>query len=186
MPLPEWTTGIPECYNDFEHLAVITTKRDFKDEMDREAKRKGGTHFTFSPVIEKEIDGLLTEMALRKLALDSLNGPEEFAKNWRQSVSTYLKAWLAKSNPSVLLDIAEVLKAAECSELSRKCVDATVPFASFAKGRYEVDYTTAAMFIRGAFPGQYPYGDNIEEHMGNSGMFTPCRLDSLRQRAANI
>jgi hypothetical protein len=186
VPLPEWNTGIPERYNDAEQAALADVNLGFKQEMDAEARRKGGTHLEFSPVIKAQIDKLLSEIALRKLARDSIAQPEDFAGNWQQAVSTYLKAWLAHSNPNILLDIAETLKAAGRKDLARLATNATSAFAKFTEGKYDTDYPMAAMFVRGAFPGRYPCGDFIEEHVDLNGMFSPAKLLLLRQRAARI
>lgn len=186
VPLPEWSTGIPDRYNDLEQAAVQRIKADFIEEMDEFARRKGGTHSEFHPMIQEELDKLLPEIALRKAASDSIQEQEDFAENWQQAVSTYLKAWLAHSNPFILLDIAQTLKAAGRTPLARLAINATVPFAKFATGKNDTNYPMAAMFIRGAFPGQYPYGDFIEEHVATSGVFSQTKLQQLRQRAASI
>jgi hypothetical protein len=193
IPLPEWTSGTPAHYNYKEHKAVNAIKARLRDEMDIEAKRKGGTHMEFSPVIEAELDLLLSELALRTLAAESIDevgdfGDEkgDFGANWQQAVSTYLKAWAAHSNPNILLDIAETLKWANRPQLARLAVNVTVPFAKFSLGRREVDYAIAAMIVRSAFPCQYPYGNFIEEHMDVAGMFSPSKLSLLNQRAARI
>jgi hypothetical protein len=186
VPLPEWNTGIPEHYSDEEQAAVYEIKTRFREEMDLEAKREGGTHLEFAAVINAELDKLLSELALRTLAVASINGEGDFGTNWQQAVSTYLKAWLAHSNPNILLDIAETLKRANRPQLARLAVSATVPFAKFSLGRSEVDYPIAAMIVRSAFPCQYPYGDFIEEHMDVAGMFSPSKLSLLNQRTARI
>jgi hypothetical protein len=82
--------------------------------------------------------------------------------------------------------IAATLKAAGRTDLALLAANVTAQFPKFALSHNGTDYPIATAIVRGAFPGQYPYGNLIEDHVDVNGMFSPGKVALLRQRASAI
>lgn len=97
--------------------------RNFQRMADAEAQRMGHEQMHFHPEIAEPMQRMFGADALRHLAGPSIGSwePDDVCpSDWKERVSTYLKAWAMNLDPDAMLDMARLLALAGHKEEARQ------------------------------------------------------------------
>lgn len=176
IPLPEWATGTPESYNQREAESV-----DFARSRLRYA--------TASRFVEEPLEKLLGEIGLinlaRELRAESYEdwGEELPVESLEPIVSTYLKAWLCKSNPFVLLELAGVLVQAGRTAEAGEAVKVALKFPTHARTMVVNQYELVAQALAYEL---FPPGPSQDARSIGQTLNSPQTLALLHEEAERI
>jgi hypothetical protein len=134
IPLPDWQNG-PPGYTEEENEAIGFSISQFQREANELAREFGGDGIAIHPNRVEDIRRMLAEEGLRRLAGDGWRFTDNIPENWKDNLSTYLKAWICGLNPMVLLDIAELLVRADRKVEAREAIEAVRRFPAYARSQ---------------------------------------------------
>ena len=107
LNLPDWKGPSPIHYTDAEVRAINKDISGFQEQ----ANQRGGEGKVF--VVRSDLVPTMQQMfaasALTTLANDSWKFSSDLPTNWKQCVSSYLKAWVIEFDPLCLIDLGDLL-----------------------------------------------------------------------------
>lgn len=107
LSLPDWKGSSPIYYTDEEIKAINRNISKSQQQLD-ETGGAGKTFVVRSDLVPT-IQGIWAAQALTTLANDSWKFSRDLPANWKQCVSTYLKAWVLEHDPTCLLELGDLL-----------------------------------------------------------------------------
>jgi hypothetical protein len=127
--LKEWQAGVPG-YTPAEEAAINEHLSSFQ----RTADRVVGGNAVFHPEIIDTVERQFTAEALEELAGEGWKYSDKrtLPGNWKDRVSTYLKAWLCNMSPQVLLAVGEILAKAGYKGEAKQAYEVVLLFPSYA------------------------------------------------------
>ncbi len=131
LNLSDWKDLLPS-YTEEEIEAINKRWSSFQ----RTANEVAGGDAKFHPEIVSNIQRMVASEALAELAGVTWKFSDELPKNWRQCVSTYLKAWAAHFNPIALLDLGDLLVRAEHRTEAKEVFKVVLLFPTYADTYY--------------------------------------------------
>lgn len=148
-------------YTAEETAAIESEMANFQRMADDVATEEGGhgTRMLFHPEGAEILERQLISQALEQLASmhsgfgDWDDPDKEVPDDWRQSVSTYLKAWAANLSPSALLDMGNLLSRVGRKSEARKAFEIALLYPQYAKSRGEASPDVIALTVRRARAG---------------------------------
>lgn len=133
LQLPGWREGIPMSYTREEVIAINRELSTLKGQFDEYAAGKGGREALVSPVARDAIRSACAATALAGLGGRwTHSDSEDLPVDWKNCVSSYLKAWRCDLAPRVLLDMAELLAKAGYKNEAKHALQAVLLFPAFA------------------------------------------------------
>jgi len=131
LGLTDWKDLLP-TYTE-EEIEAINRKQVGFQKM---ANQVAGAEVRFHSEILPEIQRTLVGGALTDLAGSAWKFSRELPTNWRQCVSTYLKAWSAQLNPLTLLDLGDLLVKAGYPTEAKAVFQTLLLFPTYANTYY--------------------------------------------------
>ena len=122
LPLEDWRHGVPD-YTVKESDAINRELSSFQ----RTADAVAGGPAVFHPGVIEPIRGTFIAQALKNLANQD-SGPSD----WKNRISTYLKAWMACADPEVLLEMAHLLAGRGYAEEAKRTYEVVLLFPGYA------------------------------------------------------
>jgi len=119
LSMGEWRYG-PPPYTAEEGAAIDRSLSLFQTAADRIVAGKAVVH----PGITNSIQGSLIAEGLEALGREH--------SDWQSRVSAYLKSWMAHPNPSVLLEMADILAKAGYKGEAKRTYETVLLFPSYA------------------------------------------------------
>jgi hypothetical protein len=134
LPLPDWRNG-PPGYTEGENEAIDFSLSQFQRIGDEVARERGGDKMAIHPNHVEDIRRMLAEQGLRRLADGAWRFGDKLPEDWKENLSTYLKAWLCGLNPMVLLDVADLLVHAGRNAEASEAIETVRLFPAYAHSR---------------------------------------------------
>ena len=134
LNLTVWQNGTLE-YTEEETEAINRELSAFQ----HIANRTVGGEARFHPDAVETIQQPFIAQALEDLAGRGwkYSAKTDLPEDWKARVSTYLKAWLCQLNPSVLLDVADLLARAGCKSEAKQALQVVILFPIYARTHFE-------------------------------------------------
>ncbi|MFH1595162.1 MAG: hypothetical protein ABIG94_02155 [Pseudomonadota bacterium] len=129
--LLDWKDLLPS-YTDEEIEAINKRWSRFQ----RMANNVGGGDVKFHPEILPDLKRMLVGEALAELAGDSWKFSDQLPTNWKECISTYLKAWASYLDPLSLLDLGELLTRAGYLIEAKEVFQVVLLFPTYANTYY--------------------------------------------------
>jgi hypothetical protein len=130
--LPDWDASCLPNYTKEEIDAINRRASQFQGMADETLGGEARFHSEVIPDIQRMLAG----EALAELAGDVWKYSDELPKNWKQCVSTYLKAWASSLSPLVLLDLGNLLARAGSLTEAKETFEVVLLFPSYADTYY--------------------------------------------------
>lgn len=128
LSLTDWNEGLPN-YSP-EELAVINHRlSEFQKMADTELQ--GET--TFHPEALQKIQRTLAGESLIEYAGEQWKFEDDVPANWKNLVSTYLKAWASCLYPQALLELGELLVKVGCRNEAKEVFQIVLLFPTYAE-----------------------------------------------------
>jgi hypothetical protein len=131
LPLLDWRNG-PPGYTEGENEAIDFSLSQFQRIGDEVARERGGDKMAIHLNYVEDIRRMLAEQGLRGLADRGWRFKDNIPENWKENLSTYLKAWICGLNPMVLLDVADLLVHAGRNAEASEAVETVRLFPAYA------------------------------------------------------
>jgi hypothetical protein len=148
LNLEGWQDGQPVTSSD-ERKAIEAKILQFH----LDANEVAGHEVSFSREASNIIKSRLTAEALEELAGSRWKGKDALPQDWKQSVSTYLKAWAVRLSPWVLIDLARLLIWAGYRSEAKEALNTVVDWFPVYSPRYwtgDVDSSLMDMIMANA------------------------------------
>lgn len=201
LPLPEWAEGL-SGYTPEEAEAIRVSQADYAIVAEYILKEASAGispgQGIVNPVYAEPVKRLLAVRRLKQLADGAWRNQDaalldyqgdKAPENWKGIVSTYLKIWMASSNPFDILDVAELLVLAGRWDESKAAIDAALMFPAHAvlhpapkEEFFAVMFLHANMYFLA--PSEQPWSRAYKGIM--EGNYSAENLAALRQRARKI
>lgn len=124
LGLTGWENGVPS-YTPEEAAAIETASFDFQ----QMANEQYGGEVSFHPDAVSTIRRLAAGRALEELNEDWWwFARDTLPENWRERVSTYLKDWVVRLNPSTLVHLSVLLARAGHKDEAREALEVVLHF----------------------------------------------------------
>ncbi len=138
LGLGDWKDLLPE-YTTEEMEAMDRELTNFQRMADGTAAEEEGpgTQMFFHPEAAPEIRRMLMGQALENLAARDWRflGEDRIPDNWRQCVSTYLKAWVSSLSAAVLLEVGDLLSRVGRKQEARKAFEVVLLYPRYIENR---------------------------------------------------
>jgi hypothetical protein len=133
LDLVGWQELVPS-YTPDEVAAIDQELRSVQRIADDVAKERWGAGSTMvvNPHVLPDIQRMYVAIALRDLAYYQWFFEDELPPNWKDLVSTYLKAWTVKLDPNHLVELAELLIRAGHRSEAKQAYQVVLLFPTYA------------------------------------------------------